>query len=163
MVRRKEPRRFNPAAIDRSKIITPEQLAASGTEHGEQAAVFQWIATQGQWTYPELRLAFAIPNGGLRNKVVAVRLKAEGVKDGVSDVFLPVPRHGFAGMWVEMKLPKYRTHKNGGRSDAQIAFQDAMRAQGYHCVTCYGWFEAASAFCSYLGWNERGSVEAAPK
>jgi len=156
-------RRVNPDAVDPSKIITPESLAASGTEHGNQAAVFQWIATTGQYTYPDLNLAFAIPSGGLRHPATAAKLKAEGVKPGVSDVFLPVPRLGFHGMWAELKLPEYRNRKNGGRSDDQIKFQEAMRRNGYHVVTCYGWFELASALCSYLGWQQRGSLEVTNK
>lgn len=150
---RRSVRRINPSAIDRAAIITPEQLASSGSEHGEQAALFQWIAVTGQHTHWLLNYAFAIPSGGLRHPATAARLKAEGVKAGVSDIFLPVPRHGFHGMWAEMKQPKYRNRKNGGRSDAQIAFQSAMRLQGYYCVTCYGWQEAARALCTYLNSN----------
>lgn len=132
-------------------LLTPEKLASSGTEHGNQMAVFQWIAIKGQWLYPELNLAFAVPSGGLRDKVTAAKLKSEGVKAGVSDVFLPVARRGYHGMWAELKRPEYRNRKNGGRTDEQIKFQEAMTAQGYYCVTCYGWFEMVSAFCAYLG------------
>ena len=139
-------------------LITPERLAASGTEHGNQAAVFQWIAITGQYAYPELRLAFAVPSGGLRDKVTAARLKAEGVKAGVSDVFLPVPRLGYHGMWAELKREKYRNHTKGGRSDDQIKFQDAMKQQGYYCVTCYGWEEMVGKLVEYMGWHERGSL-----
>ena len=34
---------------------------------------------------------FAIANGGLRNIIVAKKLKAEGVKAGVADLFLMIP------------------------------------------------------------------------
>lgn len=47
------------------------------SEHQEQVALFQWAAYMEK-TYPALREMYAIPNGGLRNKVVAAKLKAEG-------------------------------------------------------------------------------------
>ena len=73
--------------------ITPEYLAQSGTEHGHQAALMCWC-TDHVGTYSELDLLFAIPNGGLRNRATAARLRAEGVKRGVSDLFLRWPGAG---------------------------------------------------------------------
>ncbi len=43
-------------------------------EHDEQAALIQWAGLQRR-IYPELRLLFAIPNGSLRHKVVAQKLR----------------------------------------------------------------------------------------
>ena len=63
------------------------------SEHQEQKALIQW-ARLNQQRFPELDLLFAIPNGGLRNIRVARKLKSEGVKPGVSDLFLPVARKG---------------------------------------------------------------------
>jgi hypothetical protein len=51
-------------------------------------------------TYPDT-LIFAIPNGGLRSKSQALKLKVEGVVPGIPDLFIP------AWMtWVEMKKAK---------------------------------------------------------
>jgi len=38
---------------------------------------------------------FAIPNGGKRNRIEAAKLKRQGVKPGVPDIFLPAPRDGY--------------------------------------------------------------------
>jgi hypothetical protein len=48
------------------------------SESAEQIALFQW-ANLSLKKHPELALLYHIPNGGLRNVVVAVRLKKEGV------------------------------------------------------------------------------------
>lgn len=68
------------------------------SEHAIQKAYFDWAKL-----HPEARRAYAIPNGGMRNKIVAAKLKAEGVRKGVLDVHLPIPRGGCAGCWIEFK------------------------------------------------------------
>lgn len=59
-------------------------------EVDEQRAVFEW-AEYAKGKYPWLKWMHHIPNGGSRNKIEAVRLKAQGVKRGVPDIFLPYP------------------------------------------------------------------------
>lgn len=71
-------------------------------EDGEQAALFEVFELHyGRW--PELKLAYHVPNGGLRNPIVAAKLSGQGVKAGVSDIVLPVARRGFFGLYLEMK------------------------------------------------------------
>lgn len=137
-------------------MITPEQLAKAGDEHGEQTALFQWAALNFKHA-PELRMMFAIPNGGERNKIVASRLVAEGVRTGVPDVFLAVPRAGYCGLFIEMKRPAERLkrapmHKwdTGGVKDMQIDWLDRLTAQFYKCVVCYTWLEASHEIKLYL-------------
>ncbi len=94
-------------------IITPEQLAASGTEMGQQIALFAWAA-QHSLIIPELKLLFSIPNGGLRDKITASRLKAAGVRAGVPDIFWPVAindewGHFYHGLFIEMKTATNKT------------------------------------------------------
>ena len=125
--------------------ITPEQIARAGTEHAQQVALFAWMALPDQQSkYPELKLCFAIPNGGERNKIVAGNLKAEGVKAGVLDIFLPVSRGGFHGLFLEMKVGKNRT------TPEQKEFQTAVEIQGYATLVCYSWVEAALGIERYL-------------
>lgn len=45
----------------------------------------------------------AIPNGGKRSQMEAVRLKKEGVKAGVSDLFFAWPTKTYHGLWIEFK------------------------------------------------------------
>lgn len=125
-------------------MITPEQLAKPGTEHAHQAALFCWASMKYE-TYPELRLMFAIPNGGLRDKITAARLKATGVKAGVPDIFLPVAIFGrYHGLFIEMKADK------GTLSVAQSKWCFDLRDAGYEVVFCYGWEQARDTIIEYL-------------
>jgi len=133
-------------------MILPEMLTKSGTEHGEQAALFCWASLpEQQKRYPMLQWMFAIPNGGHRNKAVAGMLKAEGVKPGVADVFLPVFRFSNgerAGLFIEMK------RADGVPSDVkphQTKFADFVKSQGYEHVVAFGWRQAVAAIEEYLG------------
>ena len=74
-------------------------------ERAEQIALFTWAAWQSS-KYPELKLMFAIPNGGSRHPIEAVNLKTSGVKAGGPDIFLPVARGEYKCLWVEMKSEK---------------------------------------------------------
>ena len=57
-------------------------------EGAEQTALFDWVEI-AKGTMPELALLFHIPNGGLRSKTEAARMKRQGVKAGVPDMLLP--------------------------------------------------------------------------
>lgn len=113
------------------------------TEHDEQVALFN-MAWANRQQYPEARLMFAIPNGGHRHKAVAAKLRAEGVKPGIPDLFLPVARGGYHGLFIEMKA------KGGRLRTAQIEMIAALQTQGYHVEVCYGWQEAWEVIVFYL-------------
>ena len=147
-------------------MITPEQLAASGTEHGHQCAIFQWVATGGARTYGQnMDLLFAVPNGGDRQAHVGAAMRAEGVKPGVPDMCWPVPLKSLPGNWeekswynglyIELKVPGRETKKDGGRSDHQIKWHKRLLEQGYAVVTAYGWQAACWALVGYAGGHLR--------
>lgn len=113
------------------------------TEEQEQRLLLSWAARTGR---PELRLLHAIPNGGKRLKSEAARLQAMGVKPGVPDLCLPVPRGKYHGLYIELK------RLYGGRvSPAQKAWLEALSAQGYKAVVCQGAAQAAIVIQGYLG------------
>lgn len=105
-----------------------------------------------QKKHPELELAFAIPNGGQRNKATAGKLKAEGVKPGVPDIFLPVPRDVYNGLFIEMKPTPNKTLKVPVRkpTEAQTAYIKALNKQGYMAIVCYGWEVAKKVIEKYM-------------
>jgi hypothetical protein len=114
------------------------------TEHQEQRAVMQW-ARLHEHKWPCLVDLFAVPNGGHRNKVTAAALKAEGVKPGIPDLFLPVPVGTAGGLWIEMKRRK------GGRlSSAQKGVIQRFRKRNYAVAVCYGAEEAIEVLLGYL-------------
>ena len=97
------------------------------SEDTEQIAVITWA----QWNmqrYPELELLHHVPNGGSRNKAEAVKLKQMGVKAGVPDLHLPVPKAEYCGLYIEMK------YGSGRIQDTQKEFMRAAAARGNYCV-----------------------------
>ena len=114
------------------------------TEAQEQQRLFNW-AMLAAGRYPELKFMFHIPNGGSRNKIEAANLKRQGVKAGVPDICLPVPRNGYHGLWIELKVGKNKTTENQKR---YISF---LTNQGYDVAVCYGMEEAARKIVEYLG------------
>lgn len=114
------------------------------TEHQEQAALLVHVALlAGRW--PELHLLYAIPNGGARSKAAAGKLKAEGVKPGVPDLCLPVPRSTWHGLYLEMKR-----ERGGALSDPQKWWIAELARQGYRVVRCNGREAAVHEIESYL-------------
>lgn len=114
-------------------------------ESDEQKLLFEWADFMGL-KYPALRLMFHIPNGGSRNLIEARNLKKQGVKAGVPDIFLPVARGGFHGLFIEMK------RSDGGRvSDAQKDYIQKLRMQGYQAAVANGYDSAVSIIKAYLG------------
>jgi hypothetical protein len=121
-------------------------------EHQHQKALIEWAHRNRlpphHGVNPGDTIAcylLAIPNGGKRGAFEAARLKAEGVKAGVSDLFLALPRQGMAGLWLEMKAP-------GGRLGAsQREWLTRMRAAGYEATWADDWIKAATVISHYIG------------
>lgn len=104
-------------------------------EHIEQVSLCNWLSR----TFPDL-LFFAIPNGGLRNIQVALKLQAEGVKPGVPDLFIPQWH-----LFIEMKRRK------GGRlSQEQKDMIAELERVGYTCIVGYGWEDAHKKVLQFL-------------
>jgi hypothetical protein len=113
-------------------------------EEEEQAAFFRWVDFMVSTSMPALGTMFAIPNGGLRNKVVAAKLKAQGVRPGVCDIFWPLARGGYYGLFIEMKR-----RRGKGVTKKQQEFINAVRAQGYRAVVARGSQDAQDCVLGY--------------
>ena len=113
-------------------------------EHREQVKLFAWAEWE-RIDRPELGLLFAVPNGGRRDKVTGARLKAEGVKAGVPDVWLPVARQGFHGLVIEMKADE-----KGRPSKEQVKWLAELTEQGFLAVVCHGCEAAKGVIVEYL-------------
>lgn len=111
-------------------------------EHQHQVALFKWAKRVGS-QYRGLDLMFAIPNGGYRGHREGSRLKDEGVRAGVPDIFLPVPLGGYAGLWIEMKTSK------GCLSPEQRVYLSRLDAEGYKVEVARGYPAAVKAIDSY--------------
>lgn len=101
-------------------------------EHHLQVACVRWF----DYCYPQYRLnLFAIPNGGQRNKVVAGKLKAEGVRSGVADLFLALPAGDCHGLYIEMKV------KPNKQTENQKIFANIVRRAKYQYRVIYDFDE----------------------
>lgn len=131
------------------------------SEHEHQAALIKWadltalppaddiepLARVGHYLY-------AIPNGGLRKKATAGKLKAEGVREGAPDLALDLARRGCHGLRIEMKNVDRLGRRAGRISDEQLAWITRMERAGYLCAVCWGWDQARAVICDYLGIRE---------
>ena len=113
-------------------------------EHREQVRLFAW-AEWARIEWPELGLLFAVPNGGARDVVTGKRLKDEGVKRGVPDVWLPVARQGYHGLVIELKADERKRP-----SKEQERWIRELMEQGYLAVVCPGCEAAKGVLRSYL-------------
>lgn len=129
----------------RHKIRRPvDGKPPHASEHQEQVAVIQWWGHAcGKYNLPEFAL-FAIPNGGARDMITGARLKAEGVRGGVLDLALPVPRGIYHGAFIEMKVGYNKP------SDKQDAFIEFLRASGYHASVHWSSTSAIAEIEGYL-------------
>ena len=134
--------------IAEERMKRRDVLSWQPSEEQEQAAVMEWAAIMER-QIPELRLLFHIPNGAERHPAVAAKLKRQGVKAGVPDLFLPVARGGWHGLFVEMKK------RQGGRvSDVQKQWIADLEGEMYRCVVAHGEEEACDVIFKYLTENE---------
>lgn len=115
------------------------------TEHQEQCALIEWWDRGGHHAYGlTIYHLFAIPNAGAgASRGQAGKMRAEGARAGIPDLFLAVPRGEWGGMFIEMK------RRDGKPSFAQ---EVAMLALGkrYRCVVARGYDEAVGAIHDYL-------------
>lgn len=87
---------------------------------------------------------FAIPNGGKRDAKEAHFLKIEGVKPGVPDMMFPAARHGYHGLFIELKVGKNKP------TDNQRQWLADLTEQGYLAEVCYGFEEARALIDDYF-------------
>jgi hypothetical protein len=123
------------------KIKLKTTAAEVPSEHIEQCKVIAFCDS-----YPMLRNTFAIPNGGKRTMVTAMKMQAEGLRSGVCDLFIPLPTNTYHGLFIEMKKLK-----GGVTSENQKDWINRLNKAGYKAVVCKGHMEAINVICEYAG------------
>lgn len=112
--------------------MVESQKKPVASEAQEQAAVIEWwrFACK-KYGVPEVALLHVANEG--TGSVVRGRLqKRQGVRAGVADLFLSVPRGSFSGLWIEMK------RQGGSVRPEQREFLSQMQTLGYDCAVCRG-------------------------
>lgn len=117
------------------------------TEAQEQKALITWSKYKRLDSGESLNdYLIAIPNGGSRNPIEAKNLKLQGVKAGIPDLFLTLPKNSFGGLWIELKRKK-----GGVISELQKESIERLRKVGYCVEVAKGFDEAKIIIEKYLG------------
>lgn len=146
--------------------MTPWELAKT-SEHSHQRALFAWcnmaercgirvannpLAYTGLQAnlngIPQLKWIHAIHNQGHGDAVHGGQAKAEGVKAGVADIFLPYPTDrnaAYCGLYIELKVGKNKP------TTEQNEFITDMLDLGYYACWVTGWEAARDKIVAYLG------------
>jgi len=114
------------------------------SEHEEQVGFLQWFEAQ----FPGVAI-FAIPNGARVGMGHAVKLKKEGLRKGVPDLFIPQWL-----TWVEMKRAK------GGRlSSEQIEWKKNLENLSHLVIVGKGAADASRQIVRLEPWLRRLRIE----
>ena len=113
-------------------------------ERQHQRALITW-ANNARRAYPELRWLYATPNAGKRLGKAGALMVAEGLRKGVPDLTLPVPRGGYHGLYIELKRPgRYAV------APEQKEWLEGLRQNGYRAEIAVGWDAARELIVEYL-------------
>lgn len=108
-------------------------------ESDEQRQLIQYVRSK-----PWGQFLFHIPNESVGGYGWMIRNRQMGMKKGVPDLMLPIPMHGYHGLFIEMKAA-------GGRlSQEQKNWIAALNTFGYLAVVCKGWEEARTRLEEYM-------------
>src|SRR5208283_4188406 len=130
MIYRRNGGQFNEEATRSCNNSHPTRIKIRGVtmrhlEHDMQVRFFHVVGIASN-RYPRLKFIHAIPNGGKRHVRVAMKMKAEGVKRGVADVFVPlIGCGGQHGLYLEFKAGK------NDLTPEQQEFRDFVEREGF--------------------------------
>jgi len=129
-------------ALAKQPTVKPRTKRNAQPEAIEQAKVIAW-ARANERNYPFLWMLHSSLNGVKLSKMQAGKAKASGMLSGVPDLFLPVPRGSFFGLYIEMKNATGRIMPNQSR------YLKAVSDFGYSAVVCYSANEAIKTIENY--------------
>ena len=123
----------------KNRAITHER---GRTEEAEQIIAATWLTKNGI-------LFYHTPNGGKRTLSEGVKFKRLGVKAGIPDICIPLPRKPYHGLYIELK------RESGGKlSEAQKYWLAELKNQGYDVFVANGAKELINHVKIYLGVSE---------
>jgi hypothetical protein len=99
------------------------------SEADEQIAAVRWCRDNG---IP----VFHVPNEARRSYGLARRLKDMGMSPGVPDLCIPVPAHGYHGLFIEMKYGRNKP------TESQEKWLSLLSGSGYRTAVCWSSDEA---------------------
>lgn len=120
------------------------------TEYAEQCSIFRRAQLHiREW--PELRFLNGSLNGVRLTIGQAVKCKNVGMKKGYPDLFLPIKRRNYSGLFIELKRIE------GGWADPdQRLWATMLTSQGYRHEFCKGADAAWAVIVNYLSGSGKG-------
>lgn len=119
----------------RTKVLKSGNIS----EETIHKTVIEWVMF-----HPLLnKLVLHFPNEGRRTASFGKLLKDMGMRAGVSDLFIAMPKHGFGGAWIELKSI------DGVVSTFQKEFLRDMSQQNYFTAICWSIDEAINTISWY--------------
>lgn len=110
-----------------------------------QINVINWLRNK----YPEIeKLTYHFANERKCSIVQGRLLKRMGVKRGISDLFISVPRQNRNGLWLEIKV------KNGKLSEEQKEFLESQVKNNFAAACCWDLEAVISVVSNYLSNND---------
>jgi len=125
-----------PSVAAKRMAVRHEREGLSELQHGIRY-VSWWDKTCHEYGLPPYALIH-IPNGGGRGAIEASNLKRSGVRPGVEDYALTVPRGTWHGLFVELKIL-------GG-----VISEDQKKIAAFH-------FE--QGYQSHVAWSHQEAIE----
>lgn len=110
----------------------------------EQAALIEWA---DKTVIDGIRIGdylIHIPNEGKRGPKAAKDAKRLGLRAGVPDLFLALPRGDYAGLWIEMKS------MTGMPTSEQTEWLNKLKKEGYLVSLSRGFDRAKDSIMKYL-------------
>ena len=87
-----------------------------------------------------------IPNESKRSKAYGAKMKRMGLQKGFPDLFIPMARQGFHGLFIELKRDKL-AHP----TKEQLEWIGFLNKEGYYAVVSYGVDAAIEEIKKYMG------------
>ena len=121
---------------------------AAPSESLEQEAIVEWL----NYHIVLKDYFFKTNNEGKRSEVQGNRLKRQGLRPGVSDIFIYYPCSGYHGLFLEVKRNKKYSLSEQSTSTwiAQEKFLNIVKSIGYSGERCYGFDDCKRIIEAYL-------------
>jgi hypothetical protein len=118
------------------------------TEKQEQRAIVKWLSVHRKLS----RYYFKITNEGNRTPAQARNLKLEGLRPGVSDIFIAYPTSIHHGLFLEVKrnMNYPPSAKNSETWLLQEEWLTRVKSVGFEGRFCYGFDDAIKIIEEYL-------------
>lgn len=126
--------------VDREAGTRQSSREQTPMECDEQITLYGWCRSHG------IKIVH-IPNERECSKYTGYLLSEQGVQKGFPDNFFPYARHGYHGLFIELKRQKKSLSKV---SAEQRQWAATLSANGYKAIVCYGAAEAIVEIENYL-------------